>query len=60
MDDILPVQMVYADESGKLMLHHPSLSEIKSQLPSSGPDENYKNSPLQSSSEGFIWDLVQM
>ena len=42
MDDVLPVQMVYADESGELMLHHPSLSEIKSQLTSSGPDENHK------------------
>ena len=38
MDDVLPVQMVYADESEKLMLHHPSLSEIKSQFPSIGPD----------------------
>ena len=23
MDDVLPLQKVYADESGKLMLHHP-------------------------------------
>ena len=38
MDDVLPIQMVYAFESGKLMLHHPSLSEIKSQFPSTGPD----------------------
>ena len=36
MDDVMSVQMVYADESGKLMLHHPSLSETKSQLNSSG------------------------
>ena len=36
MDDAMLVQMVYADESGKLMFHHPSLSEIKSQLSSSG------------------------
>ena len=42
MDDVLPVQMVCKYESGKLMLHHPSPFEIKSQLPSSGPDENYK------------------
>ena len=28
--DVLSVLMVYADDSGKLMLHHPSLSEIKS------------------------------
>ena len=40
-DDVLPTQMVYVDESGKLMLHHPSLSEIKSQLTSSGIDENH-------------------
>ena len=32
---------MYANESGKLMLHHPSLYEIKSQLSSSGPDENH-------------------
>jgi hypothetical protein len=25
MHDVFPVQMVYADEGGKLMLHHPSL-----------------------------------
>ena len=42
MDDVLPIQMVYAYESGNLMLNHPSLSEIKSQLPSSGLDENHK------------------
>ena len=36
MDDVMHVQMVYVDESGKLMLHHPSLCEIKSQLCSSG------------------------
>ena len=42
MDDFLHVQMVYADESGELMLHHPSLFEIKSQLTSSGPDEHHK------------------
>ena len=42
MDDVLPVQMVYADVSGKLMLNHPLLSKIKSQLPSSGLDENHK------------------
>ena len=35
IDDIFPILMVYADDSGKLMLHHPSLSEIKSQLYSS-------------------------
>ena len=33
--------MVYVDESEKIMLHHPSLFEIKSQLSSSGPDENH-------------------
>jgi len=30
IDDVFPVLMVYADDSGKLMLHHPSLFEIKS------------------------------
>ena len=34
IDHVLPVLMVYANDSGKLMLHHPSLSEIKSQLSS--------------------------
>ena len=42
MDDVLPIQMLYPDESGKLMLLHHSLSEIKSQLSSSGSDENHK------------------
>ena len=42
VDDIIPIQMVYVDESGNIMLHHPSLFEIKSQLPSSGLDENHK------------------
>ena len=36
MGDVMHVQMVYANESGKFMLHHPSLCEIKSQLSSSG------------------------
>ena len=36
------VQTVHADESDKLMLHHPSLCEIKSQLSSSGSDGNHK------------------
>ena len=43
MDDVMCIEMVYADESGKLMLHHPSLCEIKSQLSISGSDENHKN-----------------
>ena len=30
IDDVFPVLMVYADDSGKIMLHHPSLSKIKS------------------------------
>ena len=34
IDDVLSVLMVYADDSGKLMLHHPSLFEIKSHLSS--------------------------
>ena len=34
IDEVLPILMVYADDSGKIMLHHPSLSEIKSQLSS--------------------------
>lgn len=29
MDDVLPIQMVYANESGNLMLQHPSLFQIK-------------------------------
>ena len=30
IDDVFLVLMVYVDDSGKRMLHHPSLSEIKS------------------------------
>ena len=41
MDDVLPVQMMYAYESGNFMLRYPLLSEIKSQLTSSGIDENH-------------------
>ena len=26
IDEVLPILMVYADDSGKIMLHHPSLS----------------------------------
>ena len=52
--------MVHADESGNFVLYHPSFYEIKSQLTSSGPNENHKKSQLQSSSEVFIWDLIQM
>lgn len=60
MDDVLPIQMVYEDESGNLMLHHPSLSKIKSQVSLSWPDEYQKKSALQTSSEDKSWDQVQM
>ena len=30
IDDVLLILMVYADDNDKLMLHHPSLFEIKS------------------------------
>lgn len=30
MDDVFPIQMMYANESGKLMLYHPPLFEMKS------------------------------
>ena len=53
MDDVLLVQMLYADESGKLMLQHPSLSEIKSQLSSSGSDENHKKHSTAVIKRGF-------
>ena len=42
MDDVMHAQMVYADESSNIMVHHPSLCEIKSQSSSSGSDENHK------------------
>ena len=53
MDDFLHVQMVYEDESGKTMLHHPSLYEIKSQLLSSGSDENHKKKSTAVIKQGF-------
>jgi hypothetical protein len=53
MDDVLLAQMVYSDESGKLMLHHPSISEIKSQLSSSGTDENHKKHSTAVIKRGF-------
>ena len=34
IDDVFPVLVVNVDDSGKIMLHHTSLSEIKSQLSS--------------------------
>ena len=36
-----------------LLLHHPSLSGIKSQLPSSGPDENLKKQSTAIIKRGF-------
>ena len=42
VDDVLLVQMVYANENGNIMQHHPSFFEIKSQLCSSGSNEYHK------------------
>ena len=53
MNDVLPVQMVHANESGKMVLHHPSLYEIKSQLYSSGPDKNNKKHSTAVIKRGF-------
>lgn len=46
IDDVFPIQMVYANESGMIMLQHISLSKIKSCLSSSGSNESHKNIPL--------------
>jgi hypothetical protein len=53
MDDVLPVQMVCAYASGKLMLNHPSLFEIKSQLSSSGLEEYHKKYSTAIIKQGF-------
>ena len=58
IDDVMHVEMVYADESGNIELHHPSLCEIKSQLSSSGSDENHKKHSNAVIKWGFIWDLL--
>lgn len=54
--DVLPILMVYADDSSKLMLHHPSLSEIKSQLSS----RSYEYHSTAVIKRGFTWDLGHM
>ena len=52
--------MVYENESGKLVLHNTAIYQLKIELSSSGSNENHKKIPMQSSSDGFIWDLLQM
>lgn len=51
--DIFLVKMVYVDENGKIMLHHPSLSKIKSQLTSSGSNESHKEHSTIVIKQGF-------
>ena len=53
MDDVMHAQMVYADESSNIMVHHPSLCEIKSQLSWSGSDKNHKNNSNAVIKRGF-------
>ena len=53
MDDVFPVQMVYENESGKLMLHHPSFFKIKSYLCSSGSNQYHKKHSITVIKKGF-------